>query len=62
MGICVFCGKGICSTHVKTKALATGFGQKERTGLWGLNKSKTGIIVHNAQWCGTCEIEEQSTF
>ena len=61
-GICIFCGKALCADHVKAKALATGFGQKERTGLWGLGATKTGLIVKNAQWCGTCDIEEQQTF
>ena len=59
-GTCAFCGRGICTSHIKHKDFFSGFGQKIKDNLWP-SGSDTGVIVRSALWCGICEVEYQRT-
>jgi hypothetical protein len=57
-GVCVFCGKGVCSDCAKSYRHISGIAaQGER----GVLRFPTGfldyIVVENATWCGDCTIK-----
>ena len=61
--ICVFCGRGICATHRKSKSHFAGYGLKHRPYYpLAMDKSRTTTSVNDASWCGVCEVESVETY
>lgn len=61
--ICVFCGRGICATHLKAKAHFAGYGLKNRRVFAGLfDASRTATCENDASWCGVCQVESVETY
>ncbi|MCX6924761.1 MAG: DUF2180 family protein [Verrucomicrobia bacterium] len=58
---CVFCGRGICATHMKTKEHFVGYGKKTPVNVFDTKKSPSAIHVRDACWCGVCEVEYVET-
>jgi hypothetical protein len=59
--VCAFCGRAVCREHFQTRECYSGFGRKLKDMLFP-GGSKTGVIVHNAIWCGECRVELQQTY
>lgn len=59
--VCVFCGRGVCATHRQAKDYYLGYGEKHARALL-IDSSQTAANVHNATWCGVCEVEYAETY
>ena len=59
--VCVFCGRGVCGTHRQAKEYYVGYGKKHADALLAFS-SATAAIVHDASWCGVCEVEYAETY
>jgi hypothetical protein len=59
--ICKFCGRAICTEHLRTKEYASGFGQKLHEQFLP-SGSPTGLIISDAAWCGECHVKYQETY
>lgn len=51
-GVCIFCGRGICKEHHQTLPNLVSIYE-------GNNKTKKGIVVDNALFCGECRPREE---
>jgi hypothetical protein len=59
--VCVFCGRGVCGTYRQAKEYYLGYGKKHADALLAFS-STTAAIVHDASWCGVCEVEYAETY
>jgi len=59
--ICVFCGRGVCAAHRQAKDNFVGYGEKHARALL-IMSSPTAANVHDATWCGICEVQYVETY
>ena len=68
--LCMFCGRGLCAAHRKTKPHFAGYGVKSQHALSALapaaehlfGASTTATCVGDASWCGVCQVENVKTY
>ena len=55
--ICRFCGRAVCTEHIKTDVFTSGYSGK--MGWW--NMEKNAVRVEDAVWCGVCHPDYRTT-
>jgi hypothetical protein len=60
--VCVYCGRGVCATHRKAMDYFVGYGEKHAHALIKFPSSATAAKVHDASWCGVCEVHYAETY